>query len=151
MGIYLKNQNNLFFSLLLCLLLTSYTVNANTEAEYLYLSGLDLFEKGKFEDSIEKLESAVKLEPNIAKYHHILAKSYGRLAEESGWLKAIKLAKKTLKHLELAAKLDAKNIEILNDLMKYYQEAPMFLGGSTKKAIIINEKIKEIKRSDVLR
>ena len=101
MGIYLNNQNNLFFSLLLCLLLTSYTVNANTEAEYLYQSGLDLYEKGKFEDSIEKLESAVMLEPNIAKYHHILAKGCGRQAESSSWFKAMKLAKKTLIHLDV--------------------------------------------------
>ena len=88
MGIYLNNQKNVFLNLLLCLLLISNIVNATTEAEYLYLSGLDLFEKGKFEDSIEKLESAVKLEPNIAKYHHILAKSYGRQAEGSIWFKA---------------------------------------------------------------
>ena len=144
MGIYLNNQNNLFFSLLLCLLLTSYTVNANTEAEYLYQSGLDLYEKGKFEDSIEKLESAVKLEPNIAKYHHILAKGCGRQAESSSWFKAMKLAKKTLLHLELATELDANNIEILRDLAKYYLEAPIFLGGSRKKANEINDKIKEI-------
>ena len=144
MGIYLNNQKNVFLNLLLCLLLISNIVNATTEAEYLYLSGLDLFEKGKFEDSIEKLESAVKLEPNIAKYHHILAKSYGRQAEGSIWFKAMKLAKKTLLHLELAAELDADNIEILHDLVKYYLEAPMFLGGSSKKANKINNRIKEI-------
>jgi tetratricopeptide (TPR) repeat protein len=130
--------------------LSNKIVIADSEAELLYQSGLRWFELANFENSIEKLEDAVKLNPENAKYHHILAKSYGRLAEESGWLKAIKLAKKTLEHLELAAKLDAENIEILVDLMKYYQEAPMFLGGSTKKANIINEKIKEIKRLDAL-
>ena len=56
----------------------------------------------------------------------------------------MKLAKKTLLHLELAAELDADNIEILHDLVKYYLEAPVFLGGSSKKANKINNRIKEI-------
>jgi len=148
---FLKNDSYIISSIFIfCLLLSNKIVIADSEAELLYQSGLRWFELANFENSIEKLEDAVKLNPENAKYHHILAKSYGRLAEESGWLKAIKLAKKTLEHLELAAKLDAENIEILVDLMKYYQEAPMFLGGSTKKANIINEKIKEIKRLDAL-
>ena len=53
--------------------------------------------------------------------------------------------KKTLEHLELAAKLDAENIEILNDLMNYYLKAPIFLGGDSKKASKINSKIEKIK------
>ena len=149
MRIFLNNNNYIIsFVFLLCLLLSNKIVIADSEAESLYQSGLHWFDLANFENSIEKLEDAVEIKPRVAKYHHILAKSYGRLAEESGWLKAIKLAKRTLKHLELAAELDAKNIEILGDLMKYYQEAPMFLGGSTKKANIINEKIKEIRRLD---
>ena len=145
MRIYLKNDNCIVsFIFLLCLLLSNKIVIADSEAESLYQSGLHLFDNAKFENSIEKLENAIELRPDVAKYHHILAKSYGRLAEESGWLKAIKLAKETLRHLELAAELDPKNTEILSDLMKYYQEDPIFLGGSTKKANKINEKIKDI-------
>ena len=145
MRIYLNNDNYIVsFIFLLCLLLSNKIVIADSEAESLYQSGLHLFDNAKFENSIGKLENAIELRPDVAKYHHILAKSYGRLAEESGWLKAIKLAKETLRHLELAAELDPKNTEILSDLMKYYQEAPIFLGGSTKKANKINEKIKDI-------
>ena len=145
MRIYLNNDNYIVsFIFLLCLLLSNKIVIADSEAESLYQSGLHLFDNAKFENSIEKLENAIELRPDVAKYHHILAKSYGRLAEESGWLKAIKLAKETLRHLELAAELDPKNTEILSDLMKYYQEAPIFLGGSTKKANKINEKIRDI-------
>ena len=58
--------------------------------------------------------------------------------------KHVSYAKKTRLHLELAAELDPENIEILSDLMKFYNEAPMFLGGSSKKANKINSKIKEI-------
>ena len=145
MRIYPKNNNYIIsFIFLFFLLLSNKIVIANSEAESLYQSGLHLFNNTKFEKSIEIFEDAIKLEPDSGKYHHILAKSYGRLAEESGWFRAIKLAKKTLKHLELASELDPKNTEILGDLMKYYQEAPMFLGGSAKKANKINNKIKEI-------
>ena len=147
MKIYPNNNSSIFLLLLLlCLLLPSKTVIATSETESLYQSGLELFNNAKFEDSIEKLENAVNIDPNTAKYHHILAKSYGRLAEESSWFKAIKLAKKTLFHLELAAELDNENTEILNDLMEYYLEAPIFLGGSTKKANKINNRIKDIQK-----
>ena len=145
MRIYPNNNDHIIsFIFLFFLLLSNKIVIADSEAESLFQSGLQLFDNAKFEKSIEILEDAVELKPDVAKYHHILAKSYGRLAEESSWFKAIKLAKKTMKHLELAAELDDKNTEILSDLMKYYQEAPMFLGGSTKKANKINNKIKEI-------
>ena len=151
MRIFLNKDNYIIsFIMLLCLLLPNKIVIAD-EAESLYQSGLRLFDIEDFENSIEKLEDAVELKPDVVKYHHILAKSYGRLAEQSGWLRAIKLAKKTLKHLELAAELDKKekdqkggplNILILSDLRNYYQKAPIFLGGSGKKAIKISERIK---------
>jgi len=153
MRIFLNKDNYLISFIILLFLLFSNKIVVADEAESLYQSGLHLFDVGDFENSVEKLEKAIELKPNNALFHHILAKSYGRLAEESGWLKAIKLAKKTLKHLELAAELDkqdkgeidaAINIEILSDLMKYYQEAPIFLGGSTKKANEINEIIRKI-------
>ena len=145
MRIYPNNNDHIIsFIFLFFLLLSNKIVIADSETESLFQSGLQLFDNAKFEKSIEILEDAVELKPDVAKYHHILAKSYGRLAEESSWFKAIKLAKKTMKHLELAAELDDKNTEILSDLMKYYQDAPMFLGGSAKKASKINNKIKEI-------
>ena len=145
MRIYINSCKSIFFLLILYLSQYSAIAITNEEANDLYKSGLILFNSGKYEDSIVKLENAIDLEPNVAKYHHILAKSYGRQAEKSGWFKAIKLAKKTLAHLEIAAKLDNENIEILSDLMEYYLEAPMFLGGSAKKANQIDSKIKDIR------
>ena len=126
------------------LLQLSNIVYAETESELLYLSSIDSYDAFKYEDSIKKLLGAIEKEPNVAKYHHLLAKSYGKEAEKSGWLRAVRYAKKTLHHLELASKLDVNNIEILKDLMKYYNDAPMFLGGSSKKASKIETKIKVI-------
>ena len=82
------------FSFLLFVFQLNTWVHANTESEQLYSSSVKLFSNSKYEDSIEKLLHAIEKEPNIARYHHLLAKSYGREAENSGWLKAIRYAKR---------------------------------------------------------
>lgn len=106
---------------------------AETDTEALYFSALSHYEKKHYEEAITDLKVAVEKEPEMAKYHHILAVSYGREAEQANWFKAMSYAKKTLLHLEKANELDPHNLEILDDLMDYYHEAPGFLGGDTKK------------------
>lgn len=132
----------------LILLVSSGMVIADTEAEGLYKTGLSYYESGHYETAIKELEKASRLEPNNAKYHHILAKSYGYEAENAGWFRAMKLAKKTLEHLEVAAKLDKNNVEILDDLMDYYREAPGFLGGDIKKANEIEARIEKLNHAN---
>ena len=73
--------------------------------------------------------------------------SYGREAELANWFKAMDYAKKTLAHLETAVKLDANNLEYLDDLMDYYRQAPRFLGGSKEKATEIENKIRSLKQA----
>ena len=119
---------------LLCSFIFGGIAIANLESEKLFNSGLSHYENKKYDEAIKELEVAVKIEPQIARYHHLLAKSYGREAEKANWLRAIQYAKKTLVHLEIAARLDNQNIDILGDLMDYYREAPGFLGGDLEKA-----------------
>lgn len=135
---------------LLCAFAFSGIAIANAESEYLFNSGLAHFEDEKYSEAIKKLEVAVNIEPQVAEYHHILAKSYGREAERTNWFKAISYAKKTLVHLEIAAELDSQNIDILDDLMDYYREAPGFLGGDSEKATKVEELINKISRSEDL-
>ena len=127
-----------------CIFMLNGLAHASSEAEKSYASGLAYFENQQYLAAIEQLQKAIKLEPGNAAYHHILAKSYGREAESANWLRAMDLAKKTLTHLELAAKLDSHNVNILDDLMDYYREAPQFLGGDTKKANEIESLIENI-------
>ena len=129
---------------LFCIFQLSGIAVANSDAENLYNSGLALYENQKYDEAIKQLEDAIKLEPDVAKYHHILAVSYGREAKRVNWFSAMNLAKKTLTHLELADKLDRNNLEILDDLMDFYREAPGFLGGDTKKANEIEGLIKSL-------
>jgi len=132
-----------FLSLLGIFLLSGIAV-ANPEAENLFNSGLAHYEDQKYNKAIKELEDAVQLEPENARYHHVLAKSYGLEAKRTNWFRAMSLARKTLTHLELAAKLDNDNIEILDDLMEFYREAPGFLGGDTEKANKIQSLIEKL-------
>ncbi len=146
----IKTGFNKLFIALLCTFAFSGIAIANAESENLFNSGLAHFEDEKYSEAIKKLKVAVEIEPQVAEYHHILAKSYGREAERTNWFKAVKYAKKTLVHLEIAAELDSQNIDILDDLMDYYREAPGFLGGNTKKANKIEDLINKISNSEDL-
>ena len=120
---------------------------ASPESENRFNSGYAHYEREEYDKAIPELESAVKLEPLNAQYHHILAKSYGREAEKVNWLKAMNFAKKTLAHLQLAVELDENNLEYLDDLMDYYREAPGFLGGNNQKADEIEKQIEMLEKS----
>lgn len=141
----IKTGFNKLFIALLCALSFIGAAAANSESDSLFHKGLAHFEEEQYSEAIKELETAVEIEPQVAEYHHILAKSYGREAEKTNWFKAVGLAKKTLIHLEIAANLDNQNIEILDDLMDYYREAPGFLGGDTKKANKIEDLINKIR------
>ena len=114
------------------------------DPEGLYDLGLAHYEKKQYEKAISELKVAVESEPEVAKYHHILAVSYGREAENVNWFKAMDYAKKTLLHLEKANELDPYNLEILDDLMDYYHEAPGFLGGDKEKGDKIQALIEKL-------
>ena len=135
---------------LLCSFVFGEIVIANSESEKLFNSGLAHYENKQYNEAIKELEVAVKKEPQVADYHHLLAKSYGREAEKANWFRAIQYAKKTLVHLEFAAELDNQNIDILDDLMDYYREAPVFLGGDSEKADKIERLIKKFSTKENL-
>ena len=112
--------------------------------ETLYQQGRRYVVQGNYTEAITVMEKAIEMEPDNAHYHHLLGKSYGRLAQQSNWFSAIRLAKKTLHAFERAVELDPSNIEALSDLMEYYKQAPSFLGGHEKKAQQIEERILQL-------
>lgn len=121
------------------------TEASHSDAEDNFNQGQIFYEDGKFDAAVEKFSKAITQSPNDSRYHHWLAKTYGELAETSGWLKAMRLAGKSRDSLKRAVKLDPENIRALTDLMKYYQEAPRFLGGSNEKAKEISIQLEELK------
>ena len=106
-----------------------------------YNQGVAFYEARQYKEAQQTLEKAVELSPDVSVYHHMLGKSYGRMAQQSNWIAAIFLARKTLREFQTAVELDGENSQALEDLIQYYLQAPAFLGGSNKKAEQIQEKL----------
>ncbi len=134
-----------FFLILTGLTLSPTVAFGDPEADELFRKGYEYYNLKQYGDAVPLLEEAVERLPEEAQYHYILAKNYGRIAEQSSWFKAIGFAKKTLKHLEIARGLDKENIDILTDLATFYRTAPFFLGGSWKKADEIEDLIAQLR------
>ncbi len=120
----------------------------HSDAEDNFNQGQVFYEDGKFDAAVEEFSKAIIQSPKDSRYHHWLAKTYGEIAETSGWIKAMKLAGNSKKSLERAVELDPKNIAALTDLMKYYKEAPRFLGGSDEKAKEISIRLENLKEQN---
>jgi Flp pilus assembly protein TadD len=84
--------------------------------------------------AIAAFEQAVARSPESSEFHRSLGKAYGRLAGRSNWIAAMRLAKLARLSLERAVALDGTSLPALNDLARFYDEAPGFLGGGKDKA-----------------
>lgn len=141
---------NLILILFISLIMLNGFANAgdSTEAEDNFKQGQIFYENDEIDAAIKEFTSAISKSSNTSHYHYWLAKSYGELAEKSGWFKAMRLAEDSRESLKLAVELDPKNIAALTDLIKYYQQAPSFLGGSDEKAKEIGLRLEALKNKD---
>ena len=138
----------IMFSIILATFSSFANEETDSDAEDNYHQGQMFYEEEKFDAAVDKFSKAIGLSPDDSRYHHWLAKTYGELAETSGWLKAMRYAEKSKESLERAVELDPKNIAALTDLMKYYKEAPRFLGGSDEKAKEISIRLENLKEQN---
>lgn len=100
----------------------------------LFLEAVMLYEANKYREACELLEQIITLNPENSEYHRWLGKSYGRTAEQSGWIMAIRYATKARHSFETAVTLDETNARAMRDLLEFYVEAPAILGGGLGKA-----------------
>ena len=141
----------IFFSVLTLSSLSLSTTNSfanetdNTDPETHFTQGQIFYENDEFDKAVSEFTVAIRKSPNNSSYHHWLAKSYGELAESSGWFKAMRLAENSRDSLRRAVELDPENINALKDLMRYYQQAPAFLGGNEEKANKISIQLESFK------
>jgi len=105
-----------------------------TDAVSLFKQAQTYYDVGQYNEALTFVKQVVILVPEESDYHLLLGKCYGKLAENTNWIKALSLAKKTHRSLERAVELDSENIRALRDLMHYYRQAPGFLGGNKAKA-----------------
>jgi len=127
-------------------MLVNASATENTPEE-LFFKGKREYLNAEFEAAIETFKSAVSQVPESSVYHHWLGKSYGRLAENAGIFAAYGLSQKTREQFELAVKLDNRNREAILDLIKFYQRAPVFLGGGQEKAERLRDHLERLQVS----
>ena len=131
----------------LCLLIVCLycqAISADQSLDSLFLQGQEQYDDSNYESALEVFVYLIEQVPASSTYHHWLGRCYGRLAEQASWRKAISLAKKTLNAFEAAVELDPVNLPALRDLMQFYETAPRFVGGSSKKAAQIAERIQNM-------
>ena len=105
---------------------------SDTEAAF-YL-GRVAFEREDFETAIDWFAQAADGEGCPAEAYLWLGRAYGYHAQRSSLLHKPLLARKTHAHLEQAVACAPDHVAAHWDLMEYYAKAPIFLGGSRKKA-----------------
>ena len=141
-----------YFTWLTMIVISSYGLSANatdqpnpTVKEFMEQAN-SYYEIGDYKNASAIYEKISTMDPSNAHAFHLLGKSYGRLAQESGWLKAMGFAKRTHTAFERAANLDPSNLEITNDLIQFYTTAPGFLGGDKKKARQLQNRLLSIQK-----
>ena len=90
-----------------------------------------------YEQAIPWFEKAVDGEQCNADYHVWLGRAYGRHVEQMSTFRRLRnfaLVKRARTHFEKAVGCDPTHLAAHWDLMRYYIEAPRFIGGSRKKA-----------------
>jgi tetratricopeptide (TPR) repeat protein len=103
------------------------------------------YDAENYEQAILLLEKAVETEPKCAECAHQLGRAYGRLAENTNWVSAIGLAKKSRVAFESAVELDPFHAQALEDLIRFYRDAPRFLGGDEEKADGLERRLLELR------
>jgi tetratricopeptide (TPR) repeat protein len=112
-----------------------------------YLGRIEM-ENGDGAQAVEWFERAVTKNPKSAVYHDWLGRAYATQAQKVSLFKGPFLARKAKDALETAVALDPDNLDVRDDLVRYYAGAPGFVGGNKEKA---GEMVLEIKKRNAYR
>ena len=110
----------------------------------LFATATAAFEAHDYARSAELLEQLLAVQADCAQCAHLLGRAYGHMAEQASWSEAIGLAKKTRLALEHAVDIDPSNEPAIEDLIRYYREAPGFLGGDNAKATQLELRLRRL-------
>jgi tetratricopeptide (TPR) repeat protein len=96
---------------------------------------------GQISGAVDLFEKATETSPNNSEYFLWLGRALGRKAEKAMFPIALSLAGKSRDAFERAVELNPNNLEARDDLLKFYLEAPGFLGGGKGEALALAEQI----------
>ena len=118
------------------------------DADTAYTTAEQAYQSAHYDDAVAQLRALLDTHPECARCAHLLGKSYGRLAEHANWFDALDLARKTRRALERALALAPNDRDVIEDLIRYYNEAPTFLGGGAAKARALEQRLAELAKHD---
>lgn len=118
------------------------------DPEAAYYLGRIAANDNEYDEATKWFEKAVQLNPKSAVYHDWLGRAYGNQAVRASKFKLPFLARKVRSEFETALALDPNNLDVRDDLIQYYIQAPGVLGGSKEKA---REMAAEIKKRNAYR
>ncbi len=121
---------------------------ASRDAVAAYYMGRMAANDDDMDKAVDHFEKAVELDGRNAEYYDWLGRAYGSKAQKANKLKQAFLAKKTKNAWEKGLSLDPNNLDIMEDLVQYYLQAPGFLGGSKDKA---REMVNEVRKRNAYR
>jgi pentatricopeptide repeat protein len=121
---------------------------ASRDAAAAYYMGRMAANDDDLDKAVEFFEKAVALNGNNAEYYDWLGRAYGSKAQKASKFKLPFLARSTRMAWEKGLSIDPNNLDIMEDLVQYYLQAPGFLGGSKEKA---REMINEVKKRNAYR
>lgn len=110
--------------------------------------------RGAFGDRTAPLalaEKAATLDGHTAKYHRQVAEVLGVVAQHSGALQQLFLARRFRKEIDCALILDPRDVQANRDLLEFYLLAPGIVGGSGREAEAVAQRIAALDPAEGLR
>lgn len=112
----------------------SYAKNNAKDPVAAYYQGRLFLREGNYDQAIDWLEQAIKLDETNSDYHFWLGRAYVVKAQRAGMLKKASAAKNIKKSFERAVELNPANLDARMGLVQFYAFAPGIMGGSKDKA-----------------
>ena len=100
----------------------------------LWNRGLVAMEDEQLDEAVGWFDRAIAIDDTRAEYHLWRGYAYAQKLRRSVWPKKPFIARRLRKSLERAVQLDPASIEAREALMRFYEQAPGFLGGGEVRA-----------------
>ena len=113
---------------------------------HFYLSKIFL-QKDQYDQALEHIENAIKLDAQKAEYHEMLGEILGMKAQQAGMIKGAMLLRKVKSAFEQAINLNENSLMAKEGLFMIYLFSPPVAGGDEKKAMELLEQIKNHNKS----
>jgi tetratricopeptide (TPR) repeat protein len=99
---------------------------------------------GDLDGALKYAQQALALDGGSSNYHFQVAWAYGEMAEKASLFMAAAYARKFKAELDASLARDPKNMDALEGLMRYCNEAPRIMGGDKAKAQAIAKELVQL-------